>query len=162
MWNRFMPDLADSEKEKCGKMIGDAMLRDIESGRASLYEGTVETLETLHNSGYRLIFLSNCMHDYMEAHIKAMGLDRFFSGFYCTGDFNMQPKYEIFKSIKKDFDGEFVVIGDRFHDMELAQKHGLKAIGAAYGYGSPEELKCADIIVESVKDIPQALKKLNL
>ncbi len=162
MWEKFMPELAEEEKVKCGGMIGDLMLNDIRSGRAMLYDGAEETLSILVKSGYRLIFLSNCSHDYMEEHIKAMGLDRFFSSFYCTGDFDMKPKYEIFEAIKEDFGGDFVVIGDRFLDLQVAEKHKLKSIGCAYGYGSREELKNADIIVDSVRDIPEALKKIGV
>ncbi|MGN0621487.1 MAG: HAD family hydrolase [Porcipelethomonas sp.] len=162
MWERFMPELADIEKEKYSKIIGDIMLEDIRSGKAVLYDGTAETLSLLCSKGYRLIFLSNCAHDYMEAHTKAMGLDRFFSGFYCTGDFNMKPKYEIFETIKRDFEGKFAVIGDRFLDLQVAERHSLKSVGCAYGYGSCEELKNADVIVNSVKEIPDALRKIGL
>jgi phosphoglycolate phosphatase len=160
MWEKFMPELADNEMLKCSKIISDAMLADIRTGRASLYDGTEETLKTLSEQGYRMIFLSNCMHDYMEEHKKAMKLDRFFSGFYCTDDFNMKPKYEIFETIRNNYDGDFIVIGDRYLDLQIAEKHNLKSIGCAYGYGSREELRYADIIVDSVTQIPEALKSI--
>lgn len=161
MWENFMPELADSEKEKCGKIISDVMTGAIRSGDAVLYDGAEETLEALSDMGYRLIFLSNCMHDYMEDHRTVMGLDRFFSGFYCTGDFDMKPKYEIFNTIKKDFPGEYAVVGDRFLDLQIAEKHGLKSVGCAYGYGRRSELENADIIVNSVREIPKALQDIG-
>lgn len=40
MWEKFMPELADNEMLKCSKIISDAMLADIRTGRASLYDGT--------------------------------------------------------------------------------------------------------------------------
>ena len=60
----------------------------------------------------------------------------------------------------KDYTGDFIVIGDRFHDIETATKNGLKSIGCGYGYGSLEELSAADIIVNSPKEIPNAVEKL--
>ena len=52
------------------------------------------------------------------------------------------------------------MIGDRFHDIETATQNGLKSIGCGYGYGSLEELSAADIIVNSPKEIPNAVEKL--
>lgn len=36
-----------------------------------------------------------------------------------------------------------VMVGDRFHDIDGAKKHGLRSIGVAWGYGSEEELRDA-------------------
>ena len=44
--------------------------------------------------------------------------------------------------------------------IETAEKNGLKSIGCGYGYGSPEELSAADIIVSDIMEIPDAVKKL--
>ena len=35
------------------------------------------------------------------------------------------------------------MVGDRRHDIEGAQAHGLPSIGVLYGYGSREELEQA-------------------
>ena len=153
-WNQFMPELPLEVKESSSDMITKAMLDGVREGRAELYPGSLDCLKELKEAGYTLIFLSNCRRAYMEAHIGSFGLDRYFSGFYCTQDFDFRPKYEIFETIRKDFDGGFAVIGDRFHDMELASRHKLFSIGCAYGYGTPEELKEADVIVEDVREIP--------
>lgn len=40
-------------------------------------------------------------------------------------------------------------------------KNNLRSIGCAYGYGSVEELKQADVIVQSVTEIPKAVKEMN-
>ena len=58
------------------------------------------------------------------------------------------------------FIGQFIVIGDRFHDIETATENGLKSIGCGYGYCSEGELSAADIIVDSIRDIPDAVEKL--
>ena len=159
MWDRFLPALPQSLKDECSRIIGDEMLRLVRAGQARLYPGTLETLKRLRQS-HTLIFLSNCKRSYMEAHIGQFYLDDYFSAFYCAEDFNFQEKYKIFDIIKQDSTGEFIVIGDRLHDMEVARTHGLKAIGCVYGYGQPGELAQADLIASGVEEIVPCLERM--
>lgn len=160
MWSQFHPELPQEIREKARIMLGEDMASRIENGEGALYDGADETLSTLKKSGYRLIFLSNCRNHYMERHKRVFSLDRFFDFFYCCEEFGFIPKYEIFRRFKDSFDGEYIVIGDRFHDIETASQNGLKSIGCGYGYGSEKELVCADIIVKDISEIPEAVKKL--
>lgn len=153
MWNAFMPNLPQNYKEQCSQIIGETMLKLIDKGNAQLYPHAIEILEQLQLLGYRLIFLSNCKRSYMKAHMKYFNLEKYFSSFYCTEDFDFQPKYIIFDKIKKNHAGDFIVIGDRFQDMEIAQKHNLKAIGCLYGYGQPLELSYTNMLASEVRDI---------
>lgn len=100
------------------------------------------------------------MHDYMEAHRKVHCLDRFYCDFYCTEDFDFKSKPEIFTSIAKKHIGDFIIIGDRYLDIETAWKHNLKSIGCTYGYCEPHELDKADITVSEISEIPKAVEKL--
>lgn len=153
MWNTFMPNLPKCEKEKCSSIIGESMIEYIDKGKAKLYDGTIETLNKLNEYGYKLIFLSNCKSSYMNKHIEKFNLNKYFIDFYCSEDFHFIPKYEIFKFIKEKYQGDFIVVGDRFVDIELAKKHNLFSIGCSYGYGNDDELKDADYIIENIKDI---------
>ena len=159
MWDRFLPALPQSRKDECSRIIGGEMLRLVRAGQARLYPGALQTLERLRGA-HTLIFLSNCKRAYMQAHIGYFHLDDYFSAFYCAEDFDFQEKHEIFGMIKQGFAGEFAVIGDRFQDMEIARRYGLKAIGCAYGYGGAQELAAADFIVSGVEEIVPALSAL--
>ncbi len=158
MWNTFMPSLPQVIKDECSQIIADAMLRFVHEGKARLYPHATTVLQQLGEAGYNLIFLSNCKHNYMLSHISVFRLYDYFSDFYCTEDFDFKPKYEIFNTIKQNHIGEFIVIGDRFHDMEIAEKHGLKAIGCSYGYGEEWELSKATSVSSQVTDIVSLLK----
>ena len=160
MWKQFQPELPEDIREQARIMLGEDMGKRVENGQGALFENTETILETLKNTGYNLIFLSNCRISYMERHKRVFGLDRFFSKFYCCEEFDFIPKYEIFRKIKPAHDGNFIVIGDRFHDIETAVKNNLKSIGCRYGYGTPEELSGADIIVDDITQIPEALINL--
>lgn len=153
MWNNFMGHLPEEEKLKCSSIIGEHMVQSMIEGQAHLYEGAIEVLEELKERGYNLIFLSNCKIKYMNEHKRIFNLEKYFHDFYCTEQFEFKPKYEIFKSIKNKYLGEFIVIGDRFVDIEIAKVHNLSSIGCAYGFGTYDELKDADYIAQSVRNI---------
>lgn len=160
MWSQFQPDLAPEIREKARIILGNDMAERVENGEGALFKYADDVLSELKGNGYNLIFLSNCRIHYMERHKRIFSLDRFFNHFYCCEEFGFIPKYEIFRKIKPDHNGNFIVIGDRFHDIETAVKNNLHSIGCGYGYGSPEELADADIIVKCITDIPYAVRNL--
>lgn len=164
MWNRFMPNLSQAVQDECSSIIGNLMLELVQQGKAVLYPSVLEVLHKLKSKGYNMIFLSNCKHSYMKAHIEEFHLDDFFSDFYCTEDYDFKPKFEIFKIIKKNNPGEFIVIGDRYQDIEIAKIHELHSIGCGYGYGMESELFSATVIVQTPIEILRGLvviKDLN-
>lgn len=161
MWNAFMPGLDAEIKEKVRSMLGMDMAQRVKNGEGELFPHAGETLLKLKNEGHTLIFLSNCRIRYMELHKSVFGLDRFFDYFYCCEEFDFLPKYQIFRLFSLQHKGQFIVIGDRFHDIETATQNGLHSIGCGYGYGSPEELSAADIIVNDIVEIPEAVSRLT-
>lgn len=161
MWNLFMKDLPDLDKVKCSKIVGLEMIHLLNERRAELYEGTLEVLDRLKSKGYLLIFLSNCKIEYMNAHRALFNLDQYFEDFYCTEAFGFKPKYEIFNRIKEKYKGEFIVVGDREMDIEIALKHNLKSIGCAYGFGRQEELAHANHIANSIEEVETIIETYN-
>lgn len=157
IWDFFGKDIPKKIRKLCDDMITEGLLAYIRNGKAKLYDNALEVLENLKNRGYELVFLSNCLNEYMNTHKTIFNLDKYFSGFYCCEDYGFIPKTEIFLEIKKEFPGEYIVIGDRFHDLEVAQKYNLKSIGCTYGYGSKDELKNSDILIDNIKEIEKII-----
>ncbi len=157
MWENFMPELSQLEKDFCSRIIGKEMVRFIQEGKARLYPNAGAVLQKLREEGHNLIFLSNCKRSYMQANREYFNLDQFFSAFYCTEDFEFAPKWQIFNIIRAKCSGNFLVIGDRWQDIEVATRHHLLSIGCTYGYGSDEELRDATIWVSSTVEILDAL-----
>ncbi|MDY5370862.1 MAG: HAD hydrolase-like protein, partial [Eggerthellaceae bacterium] len=58
------------------------------------------------------------------------------------------------------FDGPYAVVGDRFHDIDAAVRAGVPSIGCGYGCARPGELDQASVVVESPRQIPDAVKRL--
>lgn len=157
MWNKFMPDLPQAQKDYYGSRIGEEMFQLILDGSAALYPGTEETLDMLHAHGYRMVFLSNCQRSYMEAHRKMFQLDRYFSAFFCAEDFPGNAKWEIYQAIRGQFPGRHIIIGDRKQDMECAQHFGLPFVGCNYGYAPPGELTGSSLLISHITDLKTAI-----
>ena len=153
MWDSFLPDLPDGYKKQAGNLIGDEMLRLTRQGGAVLYPGAPDGLSVLKNSGFHLVFLSNCKHSYMEAHRDVFHLDRYFEAFYCIEDFPVITKTQLYEKVEKNHPGAHVIIGDRKHDMEIAKTFHLPSVGCFYGYGTEEELHMASCTIQAIDEL---------
>jgi phosphoglycolate phosphatase len=49
------------------------------------------------------------------------------------------------------FDG--VVVGDRKEDIDAGKRNNLTSVAAAYGYGTLDEFKEADIIINAITEL---------
>lgn len=149
MWDQFQPQLSSQEKQAGGARIGRRMGELVEEGKARLYPGVPQVLDELKKRGVGMLLLSNCPVSYLRAHTACFGLERWFDGLYCGEEFDYRPKYEILPILKRRWPGEFLVIGDREQDMEMARKNQVPAVGCTYGYGSLEELSGATWLAHS-------------
>ena len=164
MWTTFAPQLPEEIWQQAASMVGQEMDRLSESGYGALFDGVPQMLEQLKNEGYTLTFLSNCRHAYRDAHRRYFGLDRWFDIYHCAEDYPGVPKWEIYR---RAIDNERhpcprVMVGDRFHDIEVATNNKIGSIGCRYGFSTPGELDAANICVDSPLQIPGAVKELVL
>ncbi|MDY6087543.1 MAG: HAD family hydrolase [Succiniclasticum sp.] len=154
--------LSDTQWEEftTGIKIAAAEMADWSKGR--FFPGVVEVLRTFKERGYRLFILSNCSNEYICIQRNLFDLDRYFTAYFCSGDYGWAPKKDILKLIKKEYSGQFIMVGDRLQDMEAANAQHILAIGCAYGYGDKDELNNADILIyqpmELLTVIPKVLK----
>ena len=157
MWREFMPDAPEEIRRQGSMIVQEGMLEGIRLNRGGLYEGIPGLLEKLKATGHVLLILSNCTIKYRDAHWKAYGLDRWFSEFYCSEAFGGIPKEEIFKTLSKEYPGEYIMIGDRHSDMKVGYEHGFGTVACDYGYGSQKELETADYHAKSVQELEELL-----
>lgn len=157
MWESFMPELSRRQQFTYSKEIGRFIMDRVQQKRSGLYDGVLETLKYLKEKGYYLLYLSNCGPDYMNIHADCFGLRNYFDFMYCTGNYEFKPKYEIFNIIKEDYPPEYLMVGDRFHDMEIGKYHKIYTAGCAYGFGSCHELDGADVILEDIRQLQKIL-----
>lgn len=166
MWKNFAPELPGEWQKKAAGMVGAEMRALARKGGAKLYPGVAQALDFFRAQGHVPVFLSNCHHDYMEMFREILGLDRWFAHYYCAEDYGWKPKSRVFSEEAapaladpaKDLREQFVMIGDRFHDMGVAADNGLFSIGCAYGFGKPEELEPATVVVHDARELPDAVR----
>lgn len=161
MWKNFMPDL-DPEKQKIASgIISEEMDRLITVGEAKLYEGAEETLKQLKESGYHLVFLSNCRHNYMQLHRQYFGLDRYFDGYYAAQDYDFISKENIFPEIAKCYPGDYVMVGDRDSDLKVALVHHFTSIACDYGFSAPGEMDAADYHIQRIGELVEIIASID-
>ncbi len=160
-WAIIAPNLPVSVRDYAIKSVGDQMEDGIFHGKAELYPGVEEILETLKHKGYTLALLSNSKVSYIEAFRKHFMLDRFFSAYYPCEAFDFIAKEDIFSQIRNRHPENYVMIGDRDSDLKVGTVHHLPTIACAYGYGSVEEWKDASHVANSPSEIPALIESLN-
>jgi phosphoglycolate phosphatase len=153
MWRDFMPNATPEQRDFYGAEIGREMIQTIRDGGARLYPHTLEVLEELKRRGYSMLILSNCKEEYLQAHRESFDFDQFFSGYYAAETYDFMPKHEIFSTIQMEHPGTFTVVGDRFHDMELARRNHLPAVGCRYGFGTESELDYAQHTIQDIREL---------
>ena len=125
-----------------------------------VYEGVVDMLSTIKESGRRIILATSKPEEFAMRILQHFGLKKYFNVVAgASMDSSRSKKGDVIAyaiSLCDDFDKDkSIMIGDREHDMLGAKENGLKSLGVLYGYGSEEELKKAgaDYIVSTPADI---------
>ncbi len=116
------------------------------------FDGVFEVLDYLKDKNYKIMILSNCNTVYLESILKK-GIEKYIDNPYCSEMFNWKDKEIVMKEIidlnKKE---EYVMVGDRKHDIKAAKDNGIKSIGCDYGYGE-SEIDTADIVINDIKQL---------
>lgn len=124
----------------------------IEENKDIFFKGVFEVLDYLKEKGYKMMVLSNCNTTYLNSILKK-GIEKYIDKPYCSEMFNWEDKEIVMKKIVDlDKKEEYVMIGDRKHDIKAAKDNGIKSIGCDYGYGE-HEINSADIIIKDIKEL---------
>ncbi|TYS86106.1 HAD family hydrolase [Rossellomorea aquimaris] len=128
-----------------------------------LYSNIPSLLETLKEKGFTLVVATSKPTVFAEQIVKHFNIDQFFSLIAGSSlDGTRTSKTEIIQYILDIYNeyepGNFIMIGDRKHDIIGAHNTGIDSIGVTYGYGSFEEISESDPIyivknVVGIKDV---------
>ena len=119
------------------------------------YDGVEDMLHTLYAHGKKLMIATAKAQTIAERVADHFGLSQYLcnikvtnADFVAEGDGIRATKEDVINYILKTNDildpENAVMVGDRGSDIAAARKFGLQTIGAAYGYGSREELTAAE------------------
>jgi len=113
----------------------------------AVYDGVVETLQALSASGTTLIVATSKPRVYAERIVRHFALDGHFTAIHgCELDGTREDKRDLLAHLIPHHGlvaGAAAMIGDRGVDMVAARHHGVRAVGALWGYGTREELEAA-------------------
>lgn len=158
MWTTFVPGIEDATWREASRIVKDDMQEGLHAGRGALFEGIEPMLRELHAQGYDLAFLSNCGRPYCDDHLATFGIADLFSATYCAAEFDFIPKWQIYQQVADRHPYPHIMVGDRFHDLEVATRAKIPSIGCAYGYGKPGELEAATFIAQTPSEIPALIE----
>lgn len=127
----------------------------------SVYNGIPELLASLKEEKKLLAVASSKPEYYVRKILKYFSLDQYFDEIVGANmDGSRTDKAEVVEEAlsrlgASDIREEVLLVGDREYDVKGALKCGIQCIGAAYGYGSYEELSGAGAVyvAESVQDL---------
>lgn len=122
-----------------------------------LYEGIVETIQKLHDTGYKIYLATSKVESSAKKILADNNLLKYFS--YAAGATMDQSRVEKEDVIAYLIDEtgikpeESIMVGDRLHDIEGAKLNNIKAIAAGYGFGNAEEYKNAVFVADNPTDV---------
>jgi phosphoglycolate phosphatase len=130
----------------------------------TVYDGVGEVVEYLHGCGVRLAVATSKPEAYAVPIVEHLGLAAYFETIGGDElDGSLGTKALVIGKVLRRLDlvpgPDVVMIGDREHDVIGAREHGLRCIGAAWGYAQPGELEQAgaDPICKTAADLLPAL-----
>ncbi|MBT2642905.1 HAD family hydrolase [Bacillus sp. ISL-41] len=133
-----------------------------------LYSGIRLLLQSLKEQDFILVVATSKPTVFAEQILRHFEIDHYFDLVVGSNlDGTRSSKTEIIQyildSYKKHKSEDFIMIGDRKHDIEGANNCGIDSIGVMYGYGSFEELQNSQpaYIVESVEQLRDILMKMK-
>jgi phosphoglycolate phosphatase len=133
---------------------------------ASRYDGITEALTQMRENGHRLILCTSKPKRFAARVIEHFGFISFFEALHGS-EFGGRhdDKGDLIQHILEAENlsaGDCCMIGDRFHDVRAANRHGIASIGVLWGYGPREELEDAGAtrICERTCDLAGAVQTL--
>lgn len=134
----------------------------------ALYDGVPQMLKALHAEGLRLSIATSKPTVYAKRIVRNFGIDGLLDHVVGSNiDGSRVDKTEVVRFAMGQYANatpdDFIMVGDRKHDMVGAANCGALAVGVLYGYGSREELEAFKpaALVESVADLSDTLLRLT-
>ncbi|MDJ1109599.1 HAD family hydrolase [Macrococcus caseolyticus] len=145
--------------KKIEHATSDNEVEDIE-----IIEGVEETLKSLHDKGYLLAIVSADDNASMDLFIDKYGIREYFDKIITSdsSDYH-KPQKELVQLIMDDLNiakENTMMVGDTEMDVEIGQNGEVgKIVGVLSGSGDTQDLRNADIVLNSVAEM---IDKLGL
>ena len=153
--------LPDGLKHKALDLHHEASANEktmLKEGSGKLFEGARDVLADLKSRGLKLLLVSNCSQDYIDAVSETFALDELFDFRAAAGRSpEVNKPGELQRGLNEVGARTGIMVGDRIHDGEAAEACGLWFVACTYGYGPAEELTCANAQINDIRELPMLL-----
>ena len=130
-----------------------------------IFDGVTELLSDLQ-SDFDLLIATSKLESAAVQVLQMKEIDRYFSAIFGTRPKTSDSKADVIGRAIEGIDPSSVVamVGDRVHDIEGANVHGLRSIGVTWGYALPGELDLAspDETVDSTIQLARVIREMSL
>ncbi|WP_034764688.1 HAD family hydrolase [Chrysiogenes arsenatis] len=114
------------------------------NARTLLYDGVLETLETLHESGVALAVVTNKPEEFTHPILRRNHMHHLFHLIYGGDTFRFRkPDPEIIRRALNKVNivaSESLMVGDSINDIQAAAGAGVDSVLVTYGYGKLHEI----------------------
>ncbi|CAM4303484.1 HAD family hydrolase [Lacicoccus alkaliphilus] len=130
---------------------------DFIAGHMELIDGSREVLTTLKSLDYKNVIVTSDSRKGAELFVSQLGLTELIDDIVAGDDTDYKkPDFRVVRPFleRHEYDvDDVVMIGDNNADTLLGEEEGLYTIGVLSGTSRREQLKGADLIVDSVTDL---------
>jgi phosphoglycolate phosphatase len=109
-----------------------------------LYDGAMETLETLREEGWLMAMATGKSRRGIEGLFGLHKLDHFFDTIWCADDGPGKPHPFMVEKAMYALGAqpeESLMIGDAIHDIAMGRAAGVRTLGVSWGFGAAHELE---------------------
>lgn len=151
----LFPDLSAEARAAIIDEMGNEEVVYLREHGAILYEGLEDVLKEL-SKDHKLYVVSNCQDGYVQAFMHAHKLESYFSDIEMSGRTGMAKGHNIKLLLERNNISSAVYVGDTVGDEKATRFAGLPFIYAKYGFG---KVVAPDAVIESIKELPECIKK---
>lgn len=156
----FMPVLRDAARVEAAVAFYRERFEDIGYAEHRLYDGIADAIAALSRRGHRISVVTAKNEPHARKIVSRFDFALHFDtvvGATVDGRISHKPQLigEALARLALDAHN-CVMIGDRHMDIDGARHHGMRSIGVLWGFGTPEELAGADVLVDSPHDLINA------
>lgn len=111
-----------------------------------LYEGALNTLETLANENWLIAMATGKSRRGIRAIFEMHPLEKYFDTIWCADDGPGKPHPFMIEEAMSALGverGQALIIGDAVFDMQMGKAAGVECHGVSWGFGEAEELSAA-------------------
>ncbi|MEM6476957.1 MAG: HAD-IA family hydrolase [Pseudomonadota bacterium] len=160
----LVPGIGDKDARAVAELYKSSFRARREEGlvQEPLYEGIAELLRALHADGWQLAVATGKSDRGLAACLANHGLTELFVSLQTADRHPSKPHPSMLNEALFDAGAqasEAVMIGDTTFDIHMARAAGVRAVGVAWGYHEPDELKQAGAaaVAETVEHLGELL-----